>query len=70
MENKSFEEILTELDNVVRKLEDRAITLEDAVNSYTKGIELSKQCYEILGKNEELVTLKMSESGLVKFDKE
>lgn len=70
MENKSFEEMLSQLDEVVRKLEDRSISLEDAVSNYTKGVELSKQCYEVLGKNEELITLKMTESGLVKFDKE
>lgn len=69
-DNKSFEENLAMLEGIVRNLENRNISLEDAVQNYTKGIELSKICYDILNKNEELVTLKMTESGLVNLDKE
>ena len=43
---------------------------EDAVTAYTKGIELSKKCYEILNKNEELVVKEMTKEGLVPFDSE
>ncbi len=68
--NKSFEELLSELEKTVRKLEDKNITLEEAVKSYTAGLELSKECYSILGSNEQLVVKKMTESGLVDFDKE
>ena len=46
------------------------ISLEDAVKGYTKGLELSKKCYSILSTNEELVVKKMTESGLVDFNKE
>ncbi len=72
MENKelSFEENLTKLEEIVRKLENKNIALEDAVKCYTEGIELSKKCYDILNKNEELVTLKMTENGIVNFLKE
>ncbi|MGM9972139.1 MAG: exodeoxyribonuclease VII small subunit [Anaeroplasmataceae bacterium] len=68
--NKSFEELLTSLEQIVRKLEDKNINLEEAVKSYTEGLELSKQCYSILGSNEKLVVQKMTESGLVDFDKD
>lgn len=68
--DKSFEELMQELEQTVRKLEDKNITLEDAVKNYTLGLELSKKCYNILGSNEKLVVSKMTESGLVDFDKE
>ncbi len=70
MENKTFEEYLTELETIVRKLEDKNIPLEEAVKSYTTGLELSKKCYDILNTNEQLVVQKMTESGLVDFTSE
>lgn len=70
MENKSFEQYLQELEQILRSLEDKNITLEEAVKGYTTGLELSKKCYEILNTNEALVVKKMSESGLEDFNKE
>lgn len=72
MENKelSFEDYMSELENVLRALENKAISLEDAVKAYTKGLEMSKKCYEILNTSESLVTQKMTESGLVDFKKD
>lgn len=70
MENKSFEENLLELEAILRKLEDKNISLEDAVSGYTKGLELSKKCYEILNSSEALVVKKMTDAGLVDFKKE
>lgn len=70
MENKSFEENLLALETIVRELEDKNISLEDAVKKYTIGLELSKQCYDVLNSNEQLVVKKMTESGLVDLDKD
>ncbi len=70
MENKNFEQYLQELEDIVRNLENKNISLEAAVDSYTKGLEISKKCYEILNTKEELVVKKMTESGLVEFNKE
>ncbi len=64
MEDKSFEALMTELEETVKKLENRDISLDDAVKEYSKGLELSKKCYEILDKNKKLVTQKMTEQGL------
>lgn len=68
--NKTFEENLMELEKIVRALEDKNITLEEAVKNYTTGLELSKKCYDILNTNEQLVVKKMTESGLVEFKNE
>ncbi len=65
---KSFEDLMKELDEVIVKLDDKEIKLEDAVKCYTKGVELSKKCYDILNKNEELVVKEMTKEGLVDFD--
>lgn len=72
MENNemSFEDYMNELENILRQLENKDLALENAVNLYTKGLEYSKKCYEILNKSEELVTQKMTEAGLVEFNKE
>lgn len=70
MKNKSFEEYLNELEAILRGLEDKNISLEDAVKGYTTGLELSKKCYEILSTNEQLVVQKMTEAGLVEFKKD
>lgn len=70
MENKSFEELMQELEAILKKLDDKDISLEDAVKGYTKGLELSKKCYEILTSNEELVVKKMTEAGLEDFKRE
>jgi len=70
MENKSFEEYLNELEKILRSLEDNSISLEEAVKGYTTGLELSKKCYDILNTNEQLVVKKMTEAGLVDFNKE
>ena len=70
MENKTFEEKLRELEQLVKALEEKTISLEDAVNKYTKGLELAKDCYYTLNTNEQLVIKKMTEFGLVDFNKE
>lgn len=70
MKDKSFEEYLNELEVILRGLEDKNISLEDAVKGYTTGLELSKKCYEILSTNEQLVVQKMTEAGLVDFKKD
>lgn len=72
MENKekSFEELMKELEETVTKLESRDISLDDAVKAYSRGLELSKTCYSILEKNQKLVTEKMTSEGLVEFNEE
>lgn len=70
METKTFEQNLKELESLVRSLEDKNISLEEAVKNYTLGLELSKKCYDILNTNEQLIVKKMTENGLVDFGSE
>ena len=47
-ERLSFEDALTRLEEIVSKLEDESIPLEDSIKLYEEGIELSKLCTETL----------------------
>lgn len=43
-----FEEALKKLETIVEKLDDKEITLEESVNLYEEGLELSKICTQTL----------------------
>ena len=72
MENKelSFEECLKQLEEIVSKLESKDITLDDAVNNYQKGLELSKRCYEIFNQTQEIIVKKVEGSKITEFEAE
>ncbi|MDL2292729.1 exodeoxyribonuclease VII small subunit [Acholeplasma sp. OttesenSCG-928-E16] len=55
MEKKSFEELLKELEVTVKELENKDISLDDAVKKYQKGLELSKECYKMLSEAEAVI---------------
>ncbi len=63
----SFEENLKSLEDIVNKLEDQNISLEDLVKYYTLGLELTKACYDDLNNQNNLVVKKMTELGLEDF---
>ncbi len=63
----NYEENIKNLEAIVAKLEDKDISLEDLVKNYTNGLELVKECYNILKEKENLVALKMTELGLEEF---
>lgn len=45
---KSLEKELKELENIVRRLSVEELPLEEALELYTKGVEISKSCDELL----------------------
>ena len=40
----TFEQALTKLEEVVKKLENKEINLDEAVKLYNEGLEISKVC--------------------------
>ncbi|MGN0399434.1 MAG: exodeoxyribonuclease VII small subunit [Blautia sp.] len=62
MEQKTIEESLKELDDIVAKLESREISLEDSFVMYQKGMELLKECSKKIDTVEKKM-LKMNENG-------
>jgi exodeoxyribonuclease VII small subunit len=51
----SFEDALTELENIVRELEDGSIGLEQSLARYEVGVGLLKQCYAKLAAAEKRI---------------
>lgn len=68
---KSFEENLTELETIVKKLETGEVPLDDAIEEFNKAMKLAKTCDERLKKAEETVTKLVKENNeLVDFQVE
>lgn len=54
-ENKSFEEMMKELENIVNQLDHDTISLEKSLELYQQGIALSKSCEKTLSDAEKKV---------------
>ena len=62
MEQKTFEQLLTELQEVVELLESGKLSLEDSVEIYKKGMALSIECKKRLDSAKEVVVKKVTEA--------
>ncbi len=62
---KKFEENLKELENIVNDLESGEVPLDDAIEKYTKAMELSKICSEKLKNAEETINKIVKEDGSI-----
>ena len=56
-----FEELLKELEEIVKELESGTLTLDESIKKYQRGMELSNLCKEKLLSAKELIVQKMSE---------
>ena len=66
-DNKTFEEAMSELEEVVAKLEKGELSLDDSINVFQKGIELSKFCSKKLDEVEKKISLLIEdENGDIK----
>ncbi|AEY66420.1 exodeoxyribonuclease VII small subunit [Clostridium sp. BNL1100] len=54
---KSFEEAIAELEQIVVKLEKGEATLEESITSFQQGIELSRYCAAKLDEAEKKITM-------------
>ena len=70
MENKSFEELINELEEIVKNLESNKLSLEESVKEYQKGIEISLECKKRLDEAKSVVVTKMTETGEKEFNQE
>jgi len=57
MERKSYEEAIIELEGVVKKLERGELSLEESLEAFQKGIELTKYCNTKLDEMEKKITI-------------
>jgi len=63
MTKQTFAEAMTELEEIVRKLEQGDVPLEEAIDLYKRGMELSKFCHEKLQSAEEQLISIVNENG-------
>jgi exodeoxyribonuclease VII small subunit len=59
----SFEDAMTKLEQIVDKLEEGDVPLEEAIVFYKEGMELSKLCHDKLKSVEEQLTQIITEDG-------
>lgn len=59
----TFEEAMEQLEVVVEKLEEGDVPLEEAINIYKQGMELSKLCHDKLKNVEAQLTQILTEDG-------
>jgi exodeoxyribonuclease VII small subunit len=57
-----FEELLKELDEIVKELESGKLSLEESIQKYQRGLELSAKCKQKLLEAKEVIVQKMSET--------
>ena len=56
----SFEETMQQLQIIVQELEKGTLNLDDSVKKFEEGIQLSKQCNEILESAEKKINILMA----------
>ncbi|MCR4650485.1 MAG: exodeoxyribonuclease VII small subunit [Lachnospiraceae bacterium] len=69
-ENRTLEEMLGEVESLVRELESSDISLEDSFTKYKKGIELIAECNATIDKVEKAVALLGEDGSLTALDPE
>jgi len=67
MAEKTFENALEELEELVKELENGEIDLNDAVKKYNDGIKLSKYCHDLLKEAESVIVKIMKDDKLEDF---
>lgn len=60
---KTFEENIQELEDIVKKLESGEVPLDDAIESFTSAMKLAKKCDEKLKSAEEQINKILTENG-------
>lgn len=63
IENKTFEELLEALQEIVTNLESGKLSLEESVAKYQEGMTLSLECKKRLEQAKEVVVKKVTENG-------
>jgi len=68
MNDKTFEQALVELEQLVKELENGDIELNEAVKKYNEGMKLSAHCHELLQNAEEVIVKMMKDDTLKDFN--
>ena len=63
MKDKKFDELLVEIENIVKDLESGNIDLETSIKKYSEAMKLIKVCSDKLNKATESVNKILNENG-------
>lgn len=63
MEKKKFEDLISELEKIVKELESGEVDLESSIEKYTHAMKLVKICGDKLNKASESVNKILAENG-------
>ena len=63
VEEKTFEESLVELENIVKELESGNVSLDKAIEKYSEAMKLAKLCSDKLNNATEKVNQILKENG-------
>ena len=55
--NKSFEEMMQNLEEIAKDLESGNLSLDESVKKFEEGMEISKECSKILETAEKKITI-------------
>ncbi len=58
-----FEKALSELESIVRKMEDGQLSLEQSLEAFEQGISLTRQCQQALASAEQRVQTLIEKDG-------
>jgi exodeoxyribonuclease VII small subunit len=58
-----FEQSLTQLEDLVEKLENSEFTLEQSLQAFEQGVNLTRQCQKALSEAEQKVQLLIEQNG-------
>ncbi len=67
-EQQSFDKALQELEVIVKRLEEGELTLEETIDLYQQGMQLSKQCHDKLELAEKKVQQIVEQQGALKLE--
>jgi exodeoxyribonuclease VII small subunit len=59
----SFEESLAELEQLIERMEQGHLSLEEALKSFERGIQLTRTCQKALKEAEQKVQILLEENG-------
>ena len=70
MSEKSFENSISELEEIVLRLENGDVTLDESLSLFEKGIKLSKNCQKMLKEEKKKVSVLLTndDGEIVKED--
>lgn len=63
MENKKFEELMIDLETIIKELETGEVDLESSIEKYTEAMKIVKLCGEKLDSATESVNKILNEDG-------